>query len=218
MVRSGTATLLFDLDGTLTDPKAGIVNCIVHALHALGIDVPHPDTLTGFIGPPLLDSFAVLLGGDRTEAARAVQLYRERYATLGLFENAVYDGIPEVLRALREAPSRRMFVATSKPREFAEPIMTRFGLRGYFEGIYGSELDGTRTDKGHLLRHLLDTERIDPAQATMIGDRAYDILGAKSCGLRSVGVLWGYGSRAELESAGAQGLCGLPADLLSWIG
>lgn len=213
MVSSGTATLLFDLDGTLTDPKAGIVNCILHACSAMGIAVPDPGTLTKYIGPPLLDSFATLLGGDRVAAARAVRLYRERYATLGLFENAVYEGIPEALRALRGTPTRRIFVATSKPTVFAEPIVTHFGLRGYFDGIYGSELDGNRSDKGDLLRHLLERERIDPAQATMIGDREHDILGARSCGVRSLGVLWGYGSRAELESAGAQGLCRRPAEL-----
>ena len=208
-------TIFFDLDGTLTDPKPGITGSIQYALQKLELPVPSQDELTWCIGPPLRASFVTLLGGE-TLADRAVALYRERFADTGLYENSVYPDIEHILAALRATP-RRLFVATSKPRVFAERIIDHFGLSSYFEQIFGSELDGTRVNKGDLLAYAIETTGVDPSQALMIGDRSHDIVGAKSNGMRGVGVLYGYGSEDELIAAGASHLCATPRALLEHI-
>jgi phosphoglycolate phosphatase len=208
-------TIFFDLDGTLTDPKPGITGSIQYALQKLDLPVPTQDELTWCIGPPLRASFVTLLGGESL-ADRAVALYRERFADVGLYENSVYPDIEQVLATLRQSP-RRVFVATSKPQVFAERIIDHFGLRSYFDRVFGSELDGTRVNKGDLLAYAIDTTGVDPSQTLMIGDRSHDMVGAKNNGIRGIGVLYGYGSEEELVGAGASHVCATPRALLDHI-
>jgi phosphoglycolate phosphatase len=208
-------TVFFDLDGTLTDPKIGITGSIQYALGKLGLHVPTQDELTWCIGPPLRASFVALLGGEK-DADRGVELYRERFGTIGLFENTLYPGIADTLTAVT-APGRRLFVATSKPHVFADRIIDHFGLRKYFTRVFGSELDGTRVDKSDLLRYALDEASVDPARAIMIGDRKHDIIGAANNGIPAIGVLYGYGGREELISAGARHLVASPAEIPGYI-
>lgn len=208
-------TLFFDLDGTLTDPKPGITGSIQYALEKLGRPVPTQDELAWCIGPPLRANFVTLLGGD-AEADRAVELYRERFGDVGLFENAVYPDIEAVLAALGKSHPR-IFVATSKPHVFAKRIIDHFGLNSYFEHVFGSELDGTRVHKDDLLAYALRETGTDPASALMIGDRSHDVLGAKANGMDAIGVTYGYGSREELMSAGARHLCATPRAILDVI-
>ncbi len=206
--------VLFDLDGTLTDPKPGITRCIQHALAKLKRPVPSEDELLWCIGPPLQVSFPRLLGtADKGCVEQAITYYRERFSTVGLFENALYPGIPEALHELR-GRGFRTFVATSKPRVFAERIVDHFHLMPLFDGVYGSELDGTRVDKGDLIAYLLTTESLDPDLAVMVGDREHDMLGGVRCGLRCVGVTYGYGSEKELTEHGALRLACAPGELV----
>jgi phosphoglycolate phosphatase len=202
---------LFDLDGTLTDPKVGITRSIQYALEQLGRPVPDADALTWMIGPPLIASFARILGSD-AQAAEALGLYRVRFSDVGLFENQVYAGIPELLSRLREREVR-LFVATSKPHVFARRILEHFGLLAFFEAVYGSELDNRNADKRDLLEHLVAKEGLDPAGAVMIGDREHDAIGARSVGMRAIGVTWGYGPREELLAAGVARLVDRPDEL-----
>ena len=205
--------VLFDLDGTLTDPREGITRCIAHALERMGVEPPPLDALTFAIGPPLRDSLAQLLGTrERAAVERALALYRERFADVGLFENAPYAGIEDALAAIRGAGSR-LFVATSKPHVYAQRIVRHFGLDAHFVEVHGCELDGTREDKRDLLAHLLPRHGIAPERAVMIGDRGVDMRAARHHGVRAVGALWGYGTAEELASAGAQTLCASPAEL-----
>lgn len=209
-------TVFLDLDGTLTDPKIGITGSIQYALEKLGVPVPTQDELTWCIGPPLRASFVALLGGEK-DADRGVELYRERFGTIGLFENTLYPGIADTLTAVT-TPGRRLFVATSKPHVFADRIIDHFGLRKHFTRVFGSELDGTRVDKSDLLRYALDEASVDPARAIMIGDRKHDIIGAANNGIAAIGVLYGYGGREELTSAGAKHLVASPAEIPGLIG
>ncbi len=206
---------LFDLDGTLTDPKAGITRSIQYALDKLGRRVPEPDELTWMIGPPIFTGFAELLGGTE-DVQDAVRLYRERYSDVGLFENEVYAGIPALLQDLREKDVR-LYVATAKLQAFALRILDHFDLSRFFDRIYGSELDNRNADKRDLIRHILEQERFDPAGAAMIGDRKHDAIGAKANGLASIGVTWGYGSRQELIDAGVACLVDEPQGLVAPI-
>ena len=208
-------TIFFDLDGTLTDPKPGITGSIQYALRKLDLPVPTQDELSWCIGPPLRASFVTLLGGERP-ADRAVALYRERFAEVGLYENSVYPDIEHILATLRQSP-RRLFVATSKPQIFAERIIDHFGLTGYFERVFGSELDGTRVNKSELLAYAIATTGVDRQQALMIGDRSHDMVGARNNGMRAIGVLYGYGSEQELIEAGASHLCATPRAILEHI-
>jgi phosphoglycolate phosphatase len=207
--------IFFDLDGTLTDPKPGITGSIQYALEKLGRKVPTQDELTWCIGPPLRPSFAMLLGGE-DYADRAIELYRERFGTVGLFENSVYPDMAEVLAALRAEP-RRMFVATSKPHVYASRIIAHFGLSEHFDHVFGSELDGTRVNKADLLAYALEQTGVDPAAAVMIGDRSHDVVGARRNGIRPIGVTYGYGSAEELLEAGASHLCASPRAVLDHI-
>jgi len=208
--------IYFDLDGTLTDPKPGITRSIQYALQKLDHPtMPTEDELTWCIGPPLRASFVRLLGAE-TSADLAVSYYRERFSDVGLYENGVYDGIGEVLTKLGAA-GHRLFVATSKPHVFAERIIDHFGLRDHFERVFGSELDGTRVDKSHLLEYALKQASVDPARTLMIGDRSHDMVGAKNNGMKGIGVLYGYGTRDELLDAGAHHVCATPGAILGCI-
>jgi phosphoglycolate phosphatase len=210
--------LLFDLDGTLTDPRPGIVRCIRHALDTLRAPCPPDDVLATFIGPPLRSTFATLLEtSERTLIERAVALYREEYGDTGLFENQVYAGVGQMLDETRALASAA-FVATLKAKPYADRIVSRLGLGPFFAGVYGPELEGRFDDKADLLAHLLATEKISSERAVMIGDRSGDVVGARANGVRSIGVLWGYGSAAELTDAGADALCGSPAELAACLG
>jgi phosphoglycolate phosphatase len=207
------AVILFDLDGTLTDPREGITRSIRFALEKLGRDVPPADELTWCIGPPLIGSLETLLG-NRADAETALALYRERFSEVGLYENAPYPGIRSALIALSGC-GHRLFVATSKPAVFAARIIRHFGLSEFFGTVYGSELDGTRADKVELLAHIVQDARIDPASTTMIGDRSHDIVGGRQNGMRTIGVLYGYGNEAELRDAGVDALVRAPDELPS---
>lgn len=206
---------LFDLDGTLTDPKTGITRSVQYALERLGRPVPEADALTWMIGPPLIAGFTELLGGPE-DAPEAVRLYRERFSDVGLFENEVYAGIPALLARLRDEEVR-LFVATSKPHVYARRIVEHFGLAPFFGEVYGSELDNRNTDKRDLIRHILAQEGFDPAGAVMIGDRKHDAIGARANGLAAIGVTWGYGSRQELQDAGVACLVDDPGALVAPI-
>ena len=205
--------LLFDLDGTLMDPRPGIVGCIRYALNRLTRPIPADEILASFIGPPLRNTFATLLEStDRERIEDAMSLYRERFTSTGIYENQVYDGIPAMLEDARRKVSAS-YVATSKPTAYADRIIRHFRLDHYFDGIYGSELDGRFENKADLLAHLLSVEKVRAAAAVMVGDRGVDMIAARANGVRPVGVLWGYGSRQELVEAKADFLCAVPDDL-----
>ena len=198
--------VLLDLDGTLTDPAEGITRCIRHALEAYGHDVPPDAALLRCIGPPLLDSFAELVPDAPPAHHRSLlDSYRERFRERGMFENRPYDGVHDALGALCEGGAR-LHLATSKPLVFARRIVRHFELEGFFASLHGSELDGTRSDKAELIRHVLSAQGIDAAEAIMVGDRRHDVAGARANEVRAIGVLWGYGSREELLTAGADAL------------
>ncbi len=208
--------VFFDLDGTLTDPKLGITRCIQYALDKLGVTPPPADDLTWCIGPPLHASFVELVGPE--QAATAVEYYRERFGTVGWAENTPYPGIRSVLGTI-QAAQPKLYVATSKPHVYAQQILDHFDLSQYFVALFGAELDGTRSDKGDLLRFALEQTQAE-ANAIMVGDRKHDILGAKANALPAVGVSYGYGSQAELREAGATQIVHSPQELapclLNW--
>jgi phosphoglycolate phosphatase len=193
--------LLFDLDGTLTDPKSGITKSIQYALAQFGIDETDLATLTSFIGPPLTESFQKYYGFDAVQAEQALLFYREYFTNGGMYDNAVYPGIINLLTALT-AQEKRLLVATSKPTVFAEQILAHFQLDTYFEQIIGSNLDGTRTTKTEIIAYTLATVPTIARSATiMIGDRKHDICGARDNGLPSIAVGYGYGTLDELVAA-----------------
>lgn len=194
--------LLFDLDGTLTDPKEGITNSVAYALEYFGIKVEDKDTLIPFIGPPLTDSFMEFYGFSREQAAEAVEKYREYFSDRGIFENRVYEGILSLMKELKEA-GKISILATSKPTVYAGKIVEKFGLAEYLTDIQGSELDGTRVKKEEVIRYAMEVNGIDPADVIMVGDRKHDIEGAHGAGIPVIGVLFGYGSEEELTLAGA---------------
>lgn len=199
--------VLFDLDGTLTDPKEGITKSVAYALEAYGIHVEDLDSLCKFIGPPLKDSFVKFYGFSEEQGYEAVEKYREYFRPCGVYENKVYDGVDKLLTELK-ASGKMIILATSKPTVFANTILEHFDLMKYFDVVCGSELDGSRVKKGDVIAYALEqvAEKdtgFDKSKAVMIGDREHDILGAKENGLDSIGVLYGYGDRAEHEAAGA---------------
>lgn len=204
--------ILFDLDGTLTDPKPGITGSITYAMERLGRPLPETD-LTWCIGPPLYDSFARLLDTSDDDLLRsAIEFYRERFAVTGMFENTVYPGIPELLAGLI-ANGYTLLVATSKPVVFANEIVEHFELRSYFAGVYGSQLDGRLSDKGELIAHIIADRNLVPADTLMIGDRRHDISGALRNNVNAAGVGYGYGTIDELLTAGADPIFASPADI-----
>jgi len=209
--------ILFDLDGTLTDPVLGITRCIQHALVNLGRTAPDLDSLRRCVGPPLQDSFAELLETtDEALLAEAIRFYRERFKPVGMFENSVYPDVPEGLETLK-ARGHRLWVATSKPHVFAREIVEHFGLARFFERVHGSELSGLNADKGDLIRHVLAEEGIQPDQAWMVGDRMHDVIGARRNGVEAIGVLWGYGSEEELRAAAPRRIVASMAELCEAI-
>lgn len=209
--------LLVDLDGALTDPGVGITRCLQHALSALGRPIPPVHELSWCVGPPLSESFAKLLGTSDPEVLdRAIGLYRERFVSVGMFENTVYPGVVSGLERLRMA-GHELRVVTSKPHVYARRILDHFGLSDAFVSIHGPELSGENADKADLIRHVLSTERFGD-QPRMVGDRRHDIEAAHANGLVGVGVLWGYGSMAELQAAGADALVESMEQLCEWAG
>ena len=204
--------VLLDLDGTLTDPRDGIISCIRHALVGLDMPCPPDRELERYIGPPLHVSFGGMFGIDSSKAQRAVELYRERFSVVGIFENKLYPGIPAALKALKHLGAT-LLVATSKPTVFAERIVEHFGLGEDVQAVFGSELDGTRSGKTESIAHVLKARAIRPAAAWMVGDREHDIRGANANRVQAIGALWGYGSREELLNAKPAALCESPANL-----
>ncbi len=199
----------FDLDGTLTDPFEGISKCILYAVEQLGFPRPSDEYLLGCIGPPLYETLPPLVGKELT--LRAIDLYRKRFNEAGWLENIPYDGIHDMLEAIASSGCK-LFVATSKPREAAQRIVSHFEMEQYFEGVYGSELDGTRSNKADLLRYAIE-QQPDAGSRTMIGDRKHDLKGATANGMTPIGVSYGYGSVAELESAGATAIATKPSEI-----
>ncbi|HUM17190.1 MAG TPA: HAD hydrolase-like protein, partial [Candidatus Nitrosotalea sp.] len=210
-------TVLFDLDGTLTDSRAGITASIRHALERLGRPCPGDEVLATYIGPPLRGTLSTLLEtSDPALVETALAHYRARYDDVGLFENAVYDGVPEMLEdAARLAGT--MLVATAKLRHAATRIVTHFDLARHFHAVYGAEPDGRFDRKTDLLGHLIDTGVIRAETAVMVGDRDLDIAAARAHRIRSVGALWGFGDRRELTDAGADDLCESPRALVACL-
>ena len=203
-------TLLFDLDGTLSDSHVGIVRCFQYALEKAGEPVPMAEDLRFVLGPPLSDSFRQL-GIAESRIDELIGLYRERYVPIGMKENTLYQGIAEMLETLSR--EHRLYVATSKAVTYARQIVAVFGLSAHFAAVHGSELDGTRANKADLIRWIVREEGLNVGTCVMIGDRRHDIAGARACAMNSVGVLWGYGSREELETAGADTLVDSPEAL-----
>jgi len=193
--------ILFDLDGTLTDPKTGITKSVQYALGKLGIVEENLDKLTSFIGPPLITSFKEFYSMNDEEANQALQYYRERFSTVGLYENAVYAGMKELLETLQNQ-GKTMFVATSKPTIFSIKILEHFGLNHFFKAVIGSELDGTRVEKDEVIKYVLsEIAGHDLRRIIMVGDRKFDVLGAQKNDIDVIGVAYGYGSYEELQTA-----------------
>ncbi|MBR1693666.1 MAG: methylated-DNA--[Lachnospiraceae bacterium] len=208
---------LFDLDGTLTDPGIGITNSVAYALGKYGIKTGSRSELYKFIGPPLIDSFRRFYGFSDEQAREAVDYYREYYRDRGIFENRVYEGIPDVLGKLSHS-GRMLVVATSKPEQFAKQILEHYDLMSYFTFVAGANMDETRTKKDEVIAYALSSCQVtDISKVVMIGDREYDILGAGKFGMDSIGVLFGYGSEEELRKAGATHLAQTETDILKYI-
>lgn len=210
--------ILFDLDGTLTDSSDGIVRCLQYALEKLSLECPTPAELHAHIGPPVRNALGLIM---KTEDAglieEALRLYRVRFSETGIYENRVYEGIPETLAAL-SASSRRLFVATSKPLVFTERILNHFRLTNYFDHVFGSELSGKLDNKVELIRHVLSSAALAPDETLMVGDRMYDIIGARENGCLSIGVTYGFGSEEELRGAGANLICKSPLEIAERFG
>lgn len=193
--------IMFDLDGTLTNPKVGITKSVQFALNKMGIQEQDLEKLTPFIGPPLIPSFKEFYSMNDEQAKQAVHYYRERFSTVGLYENAVYLGIQELLEQLK-SQGKTLIVATSKPTVFSVKILEHFGLRDYFTAVIGSNLDGTRVEKNEVIEFALsELSDYDSTKVIMVGDRKYDIIGAKKNDIDVVGVGYGYGGLDELKEA-----------------
>jgi len=195
-------TVLFDLDGTLTDPAEGILNSFVYAMEKMGFAHEEKYHYTRVIGPPLLDSFREICGLDEEGARKGVMLYREYFSAGGMFENRVYPGIPVLLEKARKA-GYRLGVATSKPDRFSEAILKKFDLWPYFDFLAASTMDEKRTAKEEVIAYAMKIHGVKAENTLMVGDRKYDIIGAHTLGMRAVGVSYGYGSEEELKEAGA---------------
>lgn len=210
-------TILFDLDGTLTDPGLGITNSFAYALEKLGLEVPDRKELYTIIGPPLKDCFIDRYGFSDEAAENAVKIFREYFSTKGLFENEVYEGIPEMLQKLRDE-GKKVILATSKPEPFTFRILERFDLMKYFDFVAGATMDSTRVKKADVIAYALESCGITGlSEAVMIGDREHDIIGAKAHGMDSIGVLYGYGSREEHEKAGATRIAASVSELSAML-
>lgn len=215
--------ILFDLDGTLTDPKEGICKSVQYALRRYGIEEPDIDKLTPFIGPPLTTSFIDFYNFSESKAKEAVSVYREYFGTIGKFENKVYDGIPKLLENLQKK-GIHLAVASSKPQIFVEQILEHFELSQYFDVVVGSELDGTRVEKEEVVKEALNQLKIQSKVANinkdntaMVGDRKFDLIGAKEHNLAAIGVDYGYAEPGELEKEGADYIAQTVADLETYL-
>lgn len=210
-------TILFDLDGTLTDSGPGITNSVAYALKKWDITENDINILKKFVGPPLDASFTKYYGFSKEKCVQAIQYYREYYLAKGIYENRVYDGIEGLLKWIRDT-GRRAIVATSKPEPSAIHVLEYFHIDSYFDIIAGATMDGSRVEKSDVIRYALDRAGIrDVSGVVMVGDRENDIQGAKVNGLDSIGVLYGYGSREELEAAGAMQIAETVEDLRGCI-
>lgn len=211
------SNILFDLDGTLTDPRIGITRCIQFSLGRLGREAPQANELVWCIGPLLRASFSHLLHtSENTLLDEALQHYRERFSEIGIYENVVYPGIISGLQRIR-ATGFRVFLATSKPTVYASRILDHFGLIQFFHGIYGSELDGRLSDKGDLVAHILKTEGLNPQLTLIVGDRSHDVLGGKKNGALTAAVTYGYGSQDEIEEVEPDFIFRSPSDLAAFL-
>lgn len=209
--------VLFDLDGTLTDPGEGITNSVAYALRKYGIEVSDRSELYKFIGPPLKDSFMKYYDFDEDKAEEAIAYYREYFRDTGIFENRVYEGVEDMLRSLH-TDGKKIVLATSKPEEFAIRILEHFGLSKYFDVVAGASMDSSRSKKGDVIAYAISLcESFDKYTAVMVGDREHDIIGAKENGLKSIGVFYGYGSENELKTSGADYIVSRPIEVLSLI-
>ncbi len=206
--------ILFDLDGTLTDSGEGIINCAYLALNHFKLPLPDREAMRVMVGPPLRDSF-LRFGVDPEHVEEAIEIYRQRYVPIGMFENTPYPGISAMLAALIEA-GYRLLVATSKPESMAVAILNKFNLTGYFEKIYGASMDESRDSKDKVIAYLL-TEISYPCKITMVGDTVYDVTGAAANGIPTVGVSWGYGNTDDMLKAGALAIVESPTQLVSYF-
>jgi phosphoglycolate phosphatase len=204
-------TILFDLDGTLTDSGEGIINCAWLALKHFGLPLPDKETMRVFVGPPLRDSF-MRFGVPEEDVETAIEIYRSRYVPTGMFENTPYPGIKSMLGALK-AQGHQLFVATSKPEGMATAILEKFQLAPYFDLICGASMDDTRDSKDKVIAYLLEKTG-GKDDYIMVGDTAYDVEGAAVNGIPTIGVAWGYGKVADMEAAGAKAIAHSPAQLL----
>ena len=209
--------VLFDLDGTLTNPEIGITSSVMYALEQFGIEVKDRKELHPFIGPPLTYSFQTFYGLSKEDSELAVKYYRERFSVKGLYENEVYNGVEKMLQELKES-GKTLIIATSKPEEFTLKILKHFDLYKYFDFIAGATMDGSRGEKSDVIRYALEISGIEnKSEAIMVGDRNYDILGAKENGLDSIGVLFGFGDYEELTNAGADYIAKGVEDILKYV-
>lgn len=207
-------TVLFDLDGTLTDSGEGIINCAIQALEHFGLPIPSREEMRVFVGPPLHETFQRFgVPADKTE--EAIRVYRSRYIPTGMFENTPYPGIKELLETLKKE-NYTLYVATSKPEEMSVTILERFGLAPYFDRICGASIDSSRSTKDAVIAYLLEQSGAKE-DMVMVGDTKYDVLGAKAHGIPAIGVSWGYGSADEMEEAGAIGIADTMEQLLELI-
>ncbi|MBO5129400.1 MAG: HAD-IA family hydrolase [Oscillospiraceae bacterium] len=209
-----TKTILFDLDGTLTDSGEGIINSASLALEHFGIPVPDRQTMRVFVGPPLRDTF-VKFGMRKEDCDEGIRVFRSYYTTKGIFENFPYPGIPELLRDLKAA-GHKLYVATSKPEFMAEQVLARFDLAQYFDRICGASTDETRSTKEDVIAYLLK-ETGDVAHAVMVGDTAFDVIGAKAHGIPTIGVSWGYGKTEDMTAAGAAAIADTSQELFGLL-
>ena len=207
-------TILFDLDGTLTDSGEGIINCAILALEHFGLPIPDRKTLRVFVGPPLHETF-IKFGVPANKADEAVAVYRSRYIPIGMFENAPYPGIRELLETLQNL-GHKLYVATSKPEWMAEEILKKFELDGYFDRICGATMDTSRTEKSQVIAYLLD-QTGDVKNAVMVGDTKFDVLGAAAHNIPTVGVSWGYGTVEDMRQAGAAAIADTMDELLHYL-
>ena len=200
---------LFDLDGTLTDPREGITRCVQHALKHFGIIVEDRSLLYPFIGPPLVPSFMEFYNLTKEQAEEALAVYRSRFSTVGWSENEVLEGVPEMLSSL-QSQGKKLYVASSKPEIYVLRILEHFGLKDFFSIITGGDMEGKRTEKADVIREVMRRggfEHEELKSMLMVGDRKHDIIGAKLCGIDSAGVYTGFAGENELEEAGADYVC-----------
>jgi len=210
------SNLLIDLDGTLTNPKSGIIRSVQFALKTLGLRIPQEDELIWLIGPPLRESFEILLNGSGLSCDEAVRIFRDRFGKIGIFENEIYDGVFELL-VEQSATKRRLIIASTKPLVYINKILEFFEIAQFFDRVYGSELDGMRSNKSDLLSHIFAELKLNPHETIMIGDRIYDIEAAKALRINSIWVDYGYGDELERKIANPDYICGSIDDLRSLL-